>query len=126
MCSAVTLLIAGNVISASPSAVGFLEGQLKISSPKEVDLAEETASQATGENVADYPLIVMSPDGKRQIARVTAGKDGKYRVALPPGDYILDVLGRRPKGHLRATPQPFRVVSNQTVHVDMNIDTGVR
>jgi len=26
---------------------------------------------------------------------------------------------------LRATPQPFTVASNQTVHVDMNIDTGV-
>ena len=80
----------------------------------------------TAENYADYPLIILSQDGKKEIARVTADENGNYRVALPPGDYILDVQGRRHKGHIRATPQPFTVVSNQTVHVDMNIDTGVR
>ena len=44
---------------------------------------------------------------------------------LPPGDYILDVLGRAPK-RIRAEAQPFTVVSGQTVRVDMNVDTGVR
>ena len=78
------------------------------------------------ENYADYPLIILSQDGKQEIARVTADETGKYRVALPPGDYILDVQRRPPKGHIRAKPQPFTVVSNQTVRVDMDIDTGVR
>jgi hypothetical protein len=27
---------------------------------------------------------------------------------------------------VRTGPQPFTVVSNQTVHVDMDIDTGIR
>jgi hypothetical protein len=124
ICSAVVLLMAGTVVGATPP--GFLEGSLKISSPKEVELADATPSKRIGENFIDYPLIVLSRDGKRQIARVTPDANGNYRVTLPPGDYILDVSGRRPKGHLRATPQPFTVASNQTVHVDMNIDTGVR
>jgi hypothetical protein len=38
---------------------------------------------------------------------------------------VLDVQDRRHR-HFRAKPQPFTVVSNQTVRVDMNIDTGVR
>ena len=124
ICSAVVSLIAGTVVGANPP--GFLEGRLKISSPKEVELAETTPSKTTGENFAGYPLLVMSSDGKREVARIIADANGNYRVTLPPGDYILDVSGRRPKGHLRATPQPFTVASNQTVHVDMNIDTGVR
>ena len=124
VCSAVLLLIAGNTMDAvSP---GFLEGQLKISSPKEVELADATPSKTSAGNFADYPLIVLSRDGKQEIARVTADENGNYRVTLPPGDYILDVPGRRPRGHVRATPQPFTIVPNQTVHVDMNIDTGVR
>jgi len=45
------------------------------------------------------------------------------RVALPPGAYILDVQDRAAK-HLRAKPQPFTVVSDQTVRVDMNIIIG--
>jgi len=99
---------------------------LKIISPKEVELAEETQSKTTEKNYGDYPLIVLSQDGKKEIAHVTADGNGNYRVALRPGDYILDIKGRRPQGHLRAAPQRFTVVSNQTVHVDMNIDTGIR
>ena len=111
-------------ITASPQ--GFLEGHLKIISPREVELADATPPKITAENYADYPLIILSRDRKTEVARVTADETGKYRVALPPGDYILDAQGRPPKGHVRAKPQPFTVASNQTVHVDMNIDTGVR
>jgi hypothetical protein len=124
ICFAVTLLIAGITATATPP--GFLEGRLKISSPKEVDLADATPSETAAAEFGDYPLIVLSRDGKQEVARVTADENGKYRITLPAGDYILDVPGRRPKGHVRATPQPFTVVSGQTVHVDMNIDTGVR
>ena len=46
-------------------------------------------------------------------------------TALPPGDYVLDVQ-RRARGHVRAKPQRFTIVSNHTVRVDMDIDTGVR
>ena len=122
----VFLLFAGGAsIDAVPT--GFVEGHLKIVSPKEVELADGSppADVATV-NYAEYPLIILSREGKKEIARVTADENGNYRVALPPGDYVLDVPGRRPKGHLRAKPQPFTVASNQTAHVDMNIDTGVR
>ena len=118
------LLASAELIDASPT--GFVEGHLKIISPKEVELADETPSKITAENYADYPLIILSRDGEKEIARVTADKNGIYRVALAPGDYILDVQGRQPKGHVRAAPQPFTIVSNQTVHLDMSIDTGVR
>lgn len=74
---------------------------------------------------AEYPLIILSKDGKKEIATVTADDQGHYRVALPPGDYVLDAKGRAP-GRVRAKPRPFTVVSNQTVCVDMDIDTGIR
>jgi hypothetical protein len=119
------LLLAGTAsIDAAPS--GFVQGHLKIISPKEVELADETPSRATVENYAEYPLIILSRDGKKEIARVTADENGNYHVALPPGDYVLDVQGRSPKGHLRAKPQRFTIASNQVVHVDMDIDTGIR
>jgi hypothetical protein len=119
------LLLSG---SASIGAVppGFLEGHLKIISAKEVELADGKPSVIEAENYADFPLIILSHDEKKQIARVTADRNGNYRTALPPGDYVLDVQGRAPKGHVRAKPQRFTVVSNQTVRVDMDIDTGVR
>jgi hypothetical protein len=121
-CAFLLLASSASVDAAPP---GFVEGHLKIISPKEVELADGNAPAITAENYAEYPLIILSQDGKKEIARVTADGDGNYRTALPPGNYVLDVQGRA-RGHLRAKPQRFTVVSNQTVHVDMDIDTGVR
>jgi hypothetical protein len=120
--------ICASISAAQPDHTtkpGFLEGHLKVFSSKEVDLADQTQSQASTQEYAEYPLIILSKDGKKEIARVTADAKGNYRVALPPGDYILDVKGRA-RGHLRAKPEPFTVVANKTVRVDMTIDTGVR
>ena len=119
-------LIAGACLASDNAPVGFLEGRLRILANKEVELAEGNPPKFSAADYAEYPLIILSQDGKKEIARLMADENGKYRVALPPGDYILDVRGRIPTGRMRAKPQSFKVVSNQTVHVDMDVDTGVR
>jgi len=119
-------LIAGGCLASDNAPVGFLEGRLRILANKEVELAEGNPPKFSAADYAECPLIILSQDGKKEIARLMADENGKYRVALPPGDYILDVQGRMPKGRMRAKPQSFKVVSNQTVHVDMDVDTGVR
>ena len=120
----VLLLLAGDVsIGAVPP--GFLQGHLQIISPKEVELADGKQPVVEAEKYAEYPLIIRSQHRGEEIARVIADEHGNYRVALPPGNYLLDVQGRA-RGHLRAKQQRFKVVSNETVHVDMDIDTGVR
>jgi hypothetical protein len=118
------LLLAGSAsINAAPA--GFVEGHLKIVSRKEVELADGNTPTPSAEAYAEYPLIILSKDGKNEVARITADGNGNYHAALPPGDYVLDVQRHAP-GHVRAKPQRFTVVSNQTVRVDMDIDTGVR
>ena len=98
---------------------------MRILALKDVELAEGNPPKFSAGNYAEYPLIIRSHDQKKEIARVTADGNGNYHVALPPGNYVLDVQGRAP-GHVRAKPRQFTVVSNQTVRVDMDIDTGVR
>ena len=97
---------------------------MKIIAPKEVELADVTQSK-TNENYADYPLIVLSQSDRKEIALVTADEHGNYRAPLPPGNYVLDIQDRM-RRRVRATPQPFTIAANQTVRVDMAIDTGVR
>ena len=121
-CIFLVLATTGSLNAAPP---GFVEGNLKIVSAREVELANGNTPTPSAEAYAEYPLIILSQDGKKEIARVTADEKGNYHVALPPGNYVLDVRGRAP-GHVRAKPQPFTVVSNQTVRVDMGIDTGIR
>ena len=103
------------------AAPGFLEGHLNIASPKEVDLADASPAAGTTINYADYPLIILGKDRKTEVAHLTPDESGKYRVTLPPGEYVLDVQRRRPKGHIRASPQRFTVVSNETVRVDIAV-----
>jgi hypothetical protein len=104
---------------------GFLEGQLHIYSPKTAELADGNAPTVTAGTYAEYPLVVLTQDTKNQIAIVKANEKGHYRVALPPGVYLLDVQDRARK-HVRAKPQPFTVAPNQTVQVNMEMDTGIR
>ncbi len=123
-CASVVLI---GTASSNAASQGFVEGRLKIVSLKPVELDGENTptktAPATAENYAEYPLIILSQGERKQIARITANADGSYRAALPPGNYILDVDGRVPK-RLRVRAQPFTVVSNETVHIDMTIVTG--
>jgi hypothetical protein len=120
-----SLILAGTTPSdAAPP--GFVEGHLKIIWLGAAEPSDEMPRQAVApETYAEYPLIVLSQDGQKEIARVNADANGNYRVALPPGNYILDVQDRAAK-RVRAKPQPFTVVSNQTVRVDMSIVIGFR
>ncbi len=123
----ISLMLIGSTASSDPLPPGYLEGHLKIFPLSEVELAEREKPALTAETYKEYPLIILSRDKQKEVARVNADRDGNYRVALPPGDYILDVQGReREHGHVRAKPQPFTVVSNQTVRVNMDVDTGIR
>jgi hypothetical protein len=124
--SACLFLVPLGRLASDNAAFGFLEGHLKILALRDAELAEGNPPKISAENYADYPLIILSRDQKKEIARVTADENGKYRLALPPGNYILDVQGRPPKGHVRAKPQPFTIASNQIARVDMDIDTGIR
>ena len=104
---------------------GTLLGQLHIVSAKTVDLADGNVPTVTAETYAEYPLVVLSQDRKKEIAKLTADGTGHYHLALPPGLYVLDVQDRVRK-HIRAKPKEFEVVSNRTVRVDMEMDTGIR
>jgi hypothetical protein len=119
------LALAGSAALSDGLPSGVMEGHLKILSRNPVDLGDENATTITAGNYDDYPVLILSRDGQKEIARVTADGNGNYRTALPPGDYLLDAQGRV-RRHVRAKPQPFTVVSNQTVRIDMEIDTGVR
>ena len=120
------LVLVGSAMSNDALPPGIVEGHLKIVSPRAVEPSDNMPRAAVApETYAEYPLIILSQDGQKGIARVIADENGNYRTALPPGSYVLDVQDRVAK-RIRAKPQPFTVTSNQTVRVDMNIFTGFR
>jgi hypothetical protein len=124
VCYVLLVLVLANTANAGGSS-GFIEGHLKMASQKPVELAGGGASKNAIENYSDHQLVILSKDGQKEISKVTADDTGKYRVALPPGEYVLDIQGRASK-HLKAQPQPFTIVLGQTTRVDMDIETAGR
>ena len=112
--------LAGSPTLSDALPSGVMEGHLKILSPRAFDLGDENAATVMPENYGEYSLLVLSKHDRKEVARVTADENGNYHAALPPGDYVLEVQ-RRPRKHLRWKAQPFTVVSNRTVRVDMDI-----
>jgi hypothetical protein len=122
--SAVFLLASSALVTAAEQ--GFVEGHMKIIFGMAVGPSDEMPRpEIKPQSYAEYPLIVLSQEDKKEIARVTADQSGNYRVALAPGNYVLDVQDRVRK-RVRAKPQPFTVTSDQTVRVDMNVVVGLR
>jgi hypothetical protein len=119
-------LVLASTASMKATPQGFMEGHLKIVVIKPVE--PDDMPQPTPETYAEYPLIILSQDGKREIARLTADKSGNYRVVLPPGAYTLALQEgsgeERAAERIHANAQPFMVVPNQTVRVDMTIFIG--
>ena len=124
-CISLLLASAGSV---KPATQGFMEGHLKVVVIRGVEPDNMPGPTVAPETYAQYPLIILSQDGKREIARLTADKSGNYRVALAPGAYILALQERsieeRAAERIHAKLQPFTVVANQTVRVDMNVFVG--
>ena len=68
-------------------------------------------------------LTVRTPAGKK-IAQVKSDVDGLYRLALPPGDYIMHP--ESPEVMPNAPDQPFTVIAGQFTTVDIIYDSGIR
>src|SRR5439155_12294011 len=66
------VLVGTALVTAGPQ--GFLEGRLKIISRRPVELADENTAPMTARNYADYPLIILTGDETKQIARIIADR----------------------------------------------------
>jgi hypothetical protein len=116
-------LILADAASVKAAPQGFMEGHLTIVTPGVVEPDNMPRPQISPQSYSEYHLIVWSQDRKKEIAQITMDANGNYRVALPPGVYILDVE-RRAGRRIGAKPQEFKVAPNETVRVDIDIMPG--
>jgi len=115
-------LFATAQVEAAPQ--GFIEGHVRIVFRTAAASDDMVEREVVPESYAAYPLVVLTKEGRKEVARLTADAKGNYRTALPPGDYVLDAPEQVAR-HIRATPQPFTVVADQTARVDITIFAGV-
>lgn len=76
--------------------------------------------------VVGATIVVLDPGG-REVARVTTGADGTYRVAVPAGRVRVEAA---PAAGLMGTPAPIDAVvpagPRAWLRVDVVYDTGIR
>jgi hypothetical protein len=122
--ASILFLAVNNVLPASPPDSGVVEGQARVVLSKGTEPTEETSPKKEQVPYADYPVVVLSKDKKTEVAQVTLDREGRFRVNLPAGDYVLDVK-RQGRKRLRVTAHPFTVVAGQTVRVDVEIESAI-
>src|SRR5205085_11921973 len=122
----VSLLIARNgVLVASSAPDGIVEGRVRLIQPKGgAKLADDNLSQKEKVSYAGYRIVVLSQDRHAEVARVAVGEDGRFKLSLQAGQYVLDVKQEGPK-KVRVDTRPFTVVAGQTVIVDIEIESAV-
>jgi hypothetical protein len=116
-------LVFGTSMDASAPLTGVLEGQLKISSERGANL-DGVSSKDEKSACEKCALVVLSKNDRSEVAQVNTDKEGRFRVGLPAGDYILE-LRRSGRVRLRGAPKAFTITAEQTVHVEMDVETAV-
>lgn len=70
-------------------------------------------------------VMVYDRSGKNLVKRVDIGHDGRYRVELPPGVYVVDI-NRLGIDRSREVPRTIEIRAGEVVTIDIDIDTGIR
>jgi hypothetical protein len=116
-------LVLGSSMDASAPLAGVVEGQLKVISEKGASL--DGVSKDEKAPCEKCALVILSKTDRSEIAEVTTDKEGRFRVGLPAGDYILE-LKRSGRIRLLGAPKQFTITAEQTVHVEMDVEPSVR
>jgi len=82
-----------------------------------------------GQDCPDQPyaaeMTVTDPHGKL-IVRASADADGRYRIALAPGDYRLGAKAAGDSPFPAAEVMPFTVNEGEWTRLDVTLDSGIR
>jgi hypothetical protein len=70
-------------------------------------------------------LTIVTADEEREVARLKSGSDGRFRVVLPPGEYVIKPARTGRMGP-RAEDVRIRVLKGEFTFVRIVYDSGMR
>lgn len=72
-------------------------------------------------------IAIKSLDGKTTIAQTSSGADGRYKINVKPGSYLIQTVNLR--GSIESLGEysgKVTVFNNKFTHLDIEIDSGMR
>ena len=120
--------VAPSVSTARPSQSGSMIPVSGIATAGPVCPVERPGDPGCAPRPVAHALLIVTGTDGSEVARVVTGPDGRFTLALPPGEYIV---AARPIAGLIGTAPPVRFVVRAAggpapapIHVDY--DTGIR
>jgi len=121
-----TAACSSHLLPAAPTATAQLEsgimGQVTIGPACPVMRVESPCPDRPYQT----SLTVTDPLGDRSIAEIQTDADGRYHLALPPGDYRLVPTTPGPSAPPHAPPMPFHLDPGQWLELNVTYDSGIR
>jgi hypothetical protein len=71
-------------------------------------------------------LIILTAKAESEVMRFETGSDGRFRIALPPGEYLVRPVGGQGRMGPRASEENVTVRPGQFAKVRINFDNGMR
>lgn len=70
-------------------------------------------------------VVTVARDGE-SVATTRSGKDGRFRLALPPGTYVVRAIPDGGAPPPSGRPVTVEVTAGAFAHVDITLDSGIR
>lgn len=96
--------------------IGPLSGPVPPGRAPDVDMAAVYAARK---------IAAFTADGKTEVAR-SAIADGKFRIELPPGTYVVKLVSQSEMDNAKDLPKTVTVDSGAAATLDIEVDTGIR
>jgi hypothetical protein len=121
----IVLMLLISACATQTQETGVLEGHVSIGPLSPVVQEGVPEPTPAPELYAERKIVIYAEDGQQEITQVDIDGSGNYRATLPVGVYMVDI------NHLgvdfsKALPQKVEIKSQQTVQLDIAIDTGIR
>ena len=105
--------------------MGYLEGRASIGPLQPVERVGVPASTPPPEACTSRSLVIHSAATGAEVARVSFQPDCMYRLALPPGEYRVE-LQAHGIDRSQDLPRTITITAGQSTRLDVSIDTGLR
>ena len=122
--SVIVFTLAG--CSTGNQIFGTLAGHVDIGPLMPVSQVGQPEPSPSPKMYAAWKIVVLSEDGKREIARADINHLGDYQIQLPTGKYTITAKPVNGVGLGGQQLLPVEIIIDETIHLDISIDTGIR